>query len=182
MKKGDRKKKHKIEKMKRRKSAKIKKIITVAVIVLLSGTALFFAGTRLSGRSTGLNRRQPLTVNQDLVIQIADITENALFYPVDVGGTRLEVLAVRTPDGRIRTAYNTCQVCFASGRGYYVQVGSVLVCQNCNMQYTMIQVETEAGGCNPVPIFPWSKIQTDSTITIPRAYLIEARTLFESWR
>lgn len=29
----------------------------------------------------------------------------------------------------IRTAFNTCQVCYSSGKGYYVQSGNVLVCQ-----------------------------------------------------
>ena len=35
--------------------------------------------------------------------------------------TWLEVLAVKAPDGTIRTAFNTCQVCYGSGRGLYRQ-------------------------------------------------------------
>jgi len=40
----------------------------------------------------------------------------------------MEVLALKAKDRTIRTALNTCQVCYASGKGYYVQEGDVLVC------------------------------------------------------
>lgn len=39
----------------------------------------------------------------------------------------------------IRTAFNTCQVCYSSGRGYYVQEGNVLVCQNCGNRFGMLR-------------------------------------------
>ena len=41
--------------------------------------------------------------------------------------TYIEVLAVKSSDGTIRTAFNTCQVCYASGRGYYIQQGDGLI-------------------------------------------------------
>ena len=94
----------------------------------------------------------------------------------------MEVLAVRAPDGTIRTAFNTCQVCYASGRGYFVQTGTLLVCQNCGNRYRMNQVERQAGGCNPVPIFPANKTVTSDTITISREYLRRIKVMFESWR
>ena len=43
----------------------------------------------------------------------------------------MEIVAVKALDGSIRTAFNTCQVCYNSGRGYYQQEGNELVCQNC---------------------------------------------------
>jgi uncharacterized membrane protein len=129
-----------------------------------------------------LNQRKPVTTDRDLVIQIADITENALFFPVIVDGMQMEVLAVKAPDGTIRTAFNTCQVCYASGKGYFVQVDTVLVCQNCGRRYRMNQVERQAGGCNPVPIFPENKTVTASTVTISKEYLKLAKNIFASWR
>jgi uncharacterized membrane protein len=129
-----------------------------------------------------LNQRKPVITDRDLVIQIADITENALFFPVVVDGMQMEVLAVRTPDGVIRTAFNTCQVCYNSGKGYFVQVDTVLICQNCSRRFRMNQVERQAGGCNPVPIFPADKTVTASTVTISKEYLQRAKTIFASWR
>jgi uncharacterized membrane protein len=143
---------------------------------------LFAVGTAAFAQNSALNQRKPQIADHDLVIQIADITENALFFPVEVGGMLMEVLAVRAPDGTIRTAFNTCQVCYNSGRGYFVQTGTVLVCQNCGNRYRMSQVERQAGGCNPVPIFPPNKTVTASTITISLDYLKQARSIFASWR
>ena len=152
-----------------------KQQVMVFAMLVLCGVSAF-------AQNAALNQRKPVIVDRDLVIQIADITENALFYPVDIDGMRMEVLTVRASDGTIRTAFNTCQVCYNSGRGYFVQEGTVLVCQNCGRRYRMNQVERQAGGCNPVPIFPANKNVTDSTITISREYLRQARGIFASWR
>jgi uncharacterized membrane protein len=125
---------------------------------------------------------KPTIADRDLVIQTVEITENAIFYPVDIEGTRLEVLAVKAPDGTIRTAFNTCQVCYASGRGFYKQQGTVLVCQNCGNRFRMSQVGIRSGGCNPVPIFPANKVVTDTNITISKNFLKEAKVIFTRWR
>jgi uncharacterized membrane protein len=74
----------------------------------------------------------------------------------------MEVLAVKAPDGTIRTAFNTCQVCFGSGRGYYKQEGKTLVCQNCGNRFSLDDVEKVRGGCNPVPILENEKQEDDS--------------------
>jgi uncharacterized membrane protein len=128
------------------------------------------------------NMIKPVIADKDLVIPLAEITENAVFYPVDIAGTRLEVLAVKAPDGTIRTAFNTCQVCYASGRGYYKQQGTVLICQNCGNRFRMSQVGIRSGGCNPVPISAANKTVTDTAITISKDFLAEARVIFTRWR
>lgn len=118
----------------------------------------------------------------DLVIPIAYITEIATFYPVEVDGVKLEVLAVKAPDGSIRTAFNTCQVCYDSGKGYYKQDGNVLVCQNCGNRFTMDKVEMQSGGCNPVPIFADNKTVDNESITISADFLTEAKGIFANWK
>lgn len=120
--------------------------------------------------------------DSDLVIKTSEITEKAKFFPVKVGGTKLEVLAVRAPDNTIRTAFNTCQVCYSSGRGYYVQEGNTLVCQNCGNRFGMDDVEVTRGGCNPVPITGEEKTVTDTSITISKEFLNEARAIFANWK
>jgi uncharacterized membrane protein len=145
--------------------------------------ALFALGTgSLFAQSAQLNVVKPAIADRDLVIPLAEVTENAVFYPVDIEGTRLEVLAVKAPDGTIRTAFNTCQVCYGSGRGFYKQQGTVLVCQNCGNRFRMSQVGVRSGGCNPVPIFAANKTVTDTAITVSKAYLKEAKQIFARWR
>ncbi|MHB9294439.1 hypothetical protein PilKf_00153 [Pillotina sp. SPG140] len=133
------------------------------------------------GQTSELNLVKPAIADRDLVISVAEINRNAIFYPVDIQGTRLEVLAVQAPDGSIRTAFNTCQVCYGSGRGFYKQQGNLLICQNCGNRFRMSQVEVRSGGCNPVPIFAANKTVNDKTITISRDFLIQAKVIFSRW-
>ncbi|MDR1231445.1 MAG: DUF2318 domain-containing protein [Spirochaetaceae bacterium] len=152
----------------------------IMTVFMALGAGFVFAQ---SGSPNGaLNVVKPAIADRDLVIPVADVTENAVFYPVDIEGTRLEILAVKAPDGTIRTAFNTCQVCYGSGRGFYKQQGTVLVCQNCGNRFRMSQVEVRSGGCNPVPIFPQYKTVTATAITISKAYLKEAKQIFARWR
>jgi uncharacterized membrane protein len=46
----------------------------------------------------------------------------------------------------------------------------------------MSQVEVRSGGCNPVPIFPANKTVTETTITISKEFLTEAKAIFARWR
>jgi hypothetical protein len=120
---------------------------------------------------------------EDLVIQVSDISEQASFYPVEIDGIELEVLAVRASDGSVRTAFNTCQVCYSSGRGYYEQDGDALTCQNCGNSFALDQVENvSSGGCNPVPITSDYKTVTDDSITISYEFLNEAKVIFSNWK
>lgn len=123
-----------------------------------------------------------LEAGESLVIPVGDITETASFYPVEVDGTQMEVLAVRDSQGTIRTAFNTCQICYGSGRGYYVQEGNALVCQNCGNRFTIDQVEVETGGCNPWPIFDADKTETADSISISYDFLNESRAIFARWK
>jgi len=152
----------------------MKSLITTLIIMLLF--------TACTAQEPALNQRKPVTIDANLVIQIADITENALFYPIELDGVEMEVLAVKAPDGTLRTAFNTCQVCFSSGKGYFVQEGTVLVCQNCKRRFRMAQVGLEAGGCNPIPITEDDRTVTDKTITISKEVLQKAQETFASWK
>jgi uncharacterized membrane protein len=149
------------------------------VLLLAAASLSAQTGQQAAGK---LNVVKPAVADSDLVIELAEITGNALFYPVDVEGTRLEVLAVKAPDGTVRTAFNTCQVCYASGRGFYKQQGTVLVCQNCGNRFRMSQVGLRSGGCNPVPIGAAYRTETATTITISKSFLKEAKVIFARWR
>ncbi|HHX62202.1 MAG TPA: DUF2318 domain-containing protein [Epulopiscium sp.] len=126
--------------------------------------------------------RAEKVVDGDIVIPISDITETARFYQANTNGVELETLAVKAQDGSIRTAFNTCQVCYSSGRGYYVQEGDVLVCQNCGNRFSMDEVEITKGGCNPVPITEEYKTVNEDSITISKDFLAEATAIFKNWK
>lgn len=118
----------------------------------------------------------------DMTVIKSQITATATFIPYQSGSTTMEVIAVKAPDGTVRTAFNTCQVCYSSGRGYYVQQGDTLVCQNCGNVFKISQIEKEKNGCNPVPILESDKTDDGKTITIPARVLAEHTGLFLKWK
>jgi uncharacterized membrane protein len=119
---------------------------------------------------------------EDIVIDKSDITDVATFIPYRAGNVKMEVIAVKAPDGTIRTALNTCQVCFDSGRGYYVQEGDELVCQNCGNRFNISKIEKQKNGCNPVPIMEKDKKDDGATITISAGFLDRNKNLFAKWK
>ncbi|MDR3301320.1 MAG: DUF2318 domain-containing protein [Spirochaetaceae bacterium] len=148
----------------------------------LIAAALCVCAGAAFAQSGAQNIIKPLISDKDLVINTAELSETALFYPVEIDGTRLEVIAVKAPDGTVRTAFNTCQSCYDSGLGFYKQQGNVLVCQNCGRKFRMSQVEVQGRGCNPVPIFKENKTVTASTITISKEYLAKEKQIFARWK
>ena len=117
-----------------------------------------------------------------ITIRKKDVGRTARFYPYTLDGVAMEILAVRASDGTIRTALNTCQVCYDSGRGFYRQSGSFLVCQNCGNRFHIDQVERIKGGCNPVPITAELKTDLGDSIGISRELMAAAKELFRHWK
>jgi uncharacterized membrane protein len=163
----------------------IKKLamITVAAAALIAVAFSIKIPGKSSSTSAGKTATDiPVVKDDDIVIQVKDITEKASFYPAVIDGTDLEVIAVKAPDGTIRTAFNTCQVCYSSGRGYYKQEGDKLFCQNCGNRFSMDDVQVTRGGCNPVPISDEYKTVNDDTITVSKDVLQQATVIFANWK
>ena len=157
-------------------AGKTKFIVIGFVAVLLIG---FVVIKSLSGGGSDVADKTAL---QDLKIVKSEITEEAKFYPYKTGNVNMEVLAVKASDGTVRTALNTCQVCYDSGKGYYVQFGDILECQNCGNRFQLDQIEKIKGGCNPVPIMEENKTDDGTNITIKSDFLVEYKSYFERWK
>ena len=138
--------------------------------------------TNETANNTANNTANEIKEGENLVIPISDLSEKATFYPVEVDGTEMEVIAGKDSQGKIRTAFNTCQVCYDSGNGYYRQLGEELVCQNCGNSFTMDVVGETGGGCNPVPILEENRTVTDSEIQISYEFLKESSDIFANWK
>ena len=166
---------------------KMKKIMITGMALLAAMTVL--AGCGKAGENKGEDAAETTTTEEvsissgdSLTIPVEELTENASFYPVNVDGTEMEVIAVKTSDGTIRTAFNTCQICYDSGNGYYKQEGDKLVCQNCGNSFTMDQVGETAGGCNPWPIQESDRTLADDEIQISYDFLKDSADIFANWK
>lgn len=147
-----------------------------AVVIAVSGYFLF-------GGNKGKDANGNSNIAQAAVkINKAEVSSTAKFYPYESEGIKMEVLAVKASDGTIRTALNTCQVCYPTGRGYYIQEGDELVCQNCGNRFQLDMIEVVRDGCNPVPVMEENKTEDGTNLIIDNDFLDENRELFKNWK
>ncbi|WP_024834348.1 DUF2318 domain-containing protein [Ruminiclostridium josui] len=157
-----------------KKSRKLNFTIIAAIIVVLTGIFIFKFAINDSKNSVEL---------ADIVISKSQITDKVTFYPVKVGKTNMEVLAVKASDGTIRTAFNTCQVCNGSPRAYYKQEGDTIVCQNCGNRFSLDMIEQQRGGCNPIPIYRENRNEDAENIIISKELIENNKGLFTAnWK
>ena len=136
-----------------------------------------------SGSSdAGNGGKTPAAEPEYLVIPVSELSGTIRVYPASVNGTEMEIIAVQDSGGNVRTAFNTCRICYDSGRGYYEQQGSDLVCQNCGNRFPIDLIGTETGGCNPYPIPEADLISADGSILISYDFLEASRVLFLNWK
>jgi DNA-binding NarL/FixJ family response regulator len=76
-------------------------------------------------------------------------------------GRSIEFFVLESKDGVVRAAFNACDVCFDSKKGY-TQDGDYMVCNNCGRRFAADQINVVHGGCNPSPL--GRTVQGDSLI------------------
>ena len=151
----------------------------VVAFALISGTV--FALTRPSEAGTGSQADAPAAEldvqrrsSQDLLVSAA--THGHEPYPLvvaDAGVVQLplstfddhkahhftymhearpiEFFVLKSQDGIVRAAFNACDVCFESRKGY-TQDGDEMICNNCGRRFPADQINVVHGGCNPSPL------------------------------
>ncbi len=137
-------------------------------------------GLTACGGSKGGFQDAALDANGDIIIQEADITENASLINYDADGVTVQFLAIRDSGGEVRLGYNTCQVCSPSPYAYFAQDGDKLVCQNCGLSFTAENVGAGGYSCNPAAIS--DAVWADGTITIPAASVLAVADRFVNWQ
>lgn len=81
------------------------------------------------------------------VTKLAD--GKAHFYKFEDGGKEIAFFAVKAIDGSVRTAFDACDSCYRSKKGYEQQ-GDKMNCNNCNQKFAINRLGPNAsGGCNP---------------------------------
>ena len=63
----------------------------------------------------------------------------------------VEFFVLESNDGVVRAAFNACDVCFNSKKGY-TQDGDEMVCNNCGQRFPADKINVVKGGCNPSPL------------------------------
>lgn len=96
----------------------------------------------------------PLVTAEDGAIRLPLATFDdyqARHYTYMHEGRPVEFFVLKSADGVVRAAFNACDVCFQSKKGY-TQDGDYMVCNNCGQRFPADQINVVHGGCNPSPL------------------------------
>ena len=66
-------------------------------------------------------------------------------------GITVKYFVLKSSDGVIRAAFDACDVCWPSGKGYF-QEQDKMVCRNCGKRFASVKINEVKGGCNPAPL------------------------------
>tara|TARA_Y100000310_G_C20515856_1_gene731150 strand:+ start:454 stop:894 length:441 start_codon:yes stop_codon:yes gene_type:complete len=83
-------------------------------------------------------------------IPLNQITETLQKYEFDADGTKVRYLVGLGTDGKVRTAFDACDVC--GGSQGYSQKGTDVVCNKCGKVFRIDDLgtrNTQGGGCWP---------------------------------
>lgn len=76
-------------------------------------------------------------------------------------GLNIRYFIIKSSDGVIRAAFDSCDTCWAAGKGYR-QEGDYMVCNNCGLKFASVRINEVKGGCNPAPLT--RKVQGDMVV------------------
>ena len=133
------------------KSSAGKKLLIPIVVLVLAVVAA--GGWFLFGQQS-LGGHETVQVSQDGKIRFAaaDFTDGkAKFYRFNGNSGPIDFFVVRSQDGVVRAAFDTCDVCYRELKGYR-QEGNDMVCNNCDQHFRTDLVNVVKGGCNPAPL------------------------------
>jgi uncharacterized membrane protein len=84
-----------------------------------------------------------------VTIPAAKISDKAKFFKFEDSGKEITFFAVKAADGSVKTAFDACDSCYKSKKGYEQQ-GDKMNCKNCNQKFAISKLGPNAtGGCNP---------------------------------
>lgn len=135
------------------------------ILMIVMG-ALFIIGVFFIMRSPSNTTGEVIGIDEGEYVKIplSEISSTAQFQEYNSNGANIEFFVVKAKDGSIKTAFNACDVCYRSRKGYRQQ-GDDMICNNCGNYYPISGLGTKnlkGGGCWP-GYLP-SKIEGDNLI------------------
>lgn len=84
-------------------------------------------------------------------IPVSGVSDGHAHFYVYEGSRPVRFFVLRGSDGVLRAAFDTCDVCFRSGKGYR-HVGDTMVCNQTNQRLPSRLSNQPQEDCNPVPL------------------------------
>ena len=125
-----------------------KKVVVLAVLVAVVAGAAFML--LRPGASSGYTSVK--SVGGEIRIDLDKVSDGqAHFFTYNSNQGQIGFFVVKSVDGVVRAAFDACDVCYKSKKGYH-QEGEFMVCNNCGQQFRTDLVNEIKGGCNPAPL------------------------------
>ena len=133
------------------KTPSAKKSLAPIAVLILAVVAIggwFLMGPQAVGGPEVVSAGQDGTIK----FPSADFSDGkAKFYRFKGQTGPIDFFVVRSHDGEIRSAFDTCDVCYKALKGYR-QEGDDMVCNNCDQRFKTDMINVVKGGCNPAPL------------------------------
>ena len=120
-----------------------------AVLAGIATVAMLVAAVSVFAFSLGKYEKAKVS-NGVVTVTVAKLADGkAHFYKFDDGGKEIAFFAAKAADGSVKTAFDACDSCYKSKKGYEQQ-GDKMNCKNCNQKFAINRLGPNAtGGCNP---------------------------------
>ena len=113
------------------------------VLVILAGITFYKPGKSSQGVALADQIVHPVNLFED---------GRARHFQLDTkDGLSIKYFVLKSSDNVIRAAFDACDVCWSSGKGY-AQDGDYMICRNCGKRFASVKVNEVKGGCNPAPL------------------------------
>jgi len=113
--------------------------------------------------------------NGSVTIPVKDVNDGDIHYYKYVdNGRDIRFFLLQSNDGVIRAAFDACDVCFQSRKGYS-RSGDYAVCNNCGMRFHSSRINVVQGGCNPAPL---KRVQKGGFVHIQVADILPGSRFF----
>lgn len=97
------------------------------------------------------NVKEVSAQNGVVQIPISEVTDGTLhYYKYNASNVWVRFFVIKgSQSGNIKTAFDACGVCGSYG---YTKDGNYAVCKKCGMKFSIENIGTVTGGCNPIPL------------------------------
>lgn len=118
-------------------------LATVAFVLIAAGSYLFHPQTEVLKTASA----------SEVAFDVDDFADgSARYYKYKIrDGREIRFFILKSSDGIIRAAFDSCDVCYPAKLGYR-QEGDMMVCNNCEQTFISTSINELRGGCNPAPL------------------------------
>lgn len=128
-------------------------IITLFAAAIMAGGALYFLGGEKEAGPVAATAAVAENSATEFIYNASDFADGqAKYYSYKTPqGLNIRYFLLKSSDGIIRAAFDSCDTCWSAGKGYR-QEGDFMVCNNCGLRFASVKINEIKGGCNPAPL------------------------------